>query len=118
MSQPSISIAMTGTAAQIEWAQHIRPQVNAEFDRVANAFRQVAVNQQEPDRTDTLAVITILEEKRAAVMQLNSAGYFIQHWRELHNQVRCMIVDHPRYQAIQIARQARSRTLEQGTDAI
>jgi hypothetical protein len=26
---------MTGTASQIEWAEQIKPRVNAEFDRVA-----------------------------------------------------------------------------------
>ena len=30
---------MTGTPSQIEWAEQIKRQVNAEFDRVANAFK-------------------------------------------------------------------------------
>ncbi len=29
---------MTGTASQIEWAELIRPRVNAEFDRVSTAL--------------------------------------------------------------------------------
>jgi hypothetical protein len=41
---------MTGTASQIEWAELIRPQVNAEFDRVTKAFQGAASNQAEPDR--------------------------------------------------------------------
>ena len=59
---------MTGTANQIEWAEQIRPLVIAEFDRVASAFRTAADKQAEPDRTDTRAVIAILEEKRVEVM--------------------------------------------------
>jgi hypothetical protein len=30
---------MTGTASQIEWAEQIRPRVEAEFHRVAGALR-------------------------------------------------------------------------------
>ena len=57
---------MIGTASQIEWAGQIRPRVDAEFDRVRNAFRSTASHQGQPDREDTLAVIAILEEKPVA----------------------------------------------------
>lgn len=83
------------------------PRVSAEFDRAAAAFRQVAGNQAEQDRSDTLAIIAILEDKRADVMARTEAGYFIRDWRELHGQVRRMIADDPRYQAIKAGRQAR-----------
>jgi hypothetical protein len=100
---------MTGTASQIEWAEQIRPQVNAEFDRVAGAFQAAASNQAERDRADTRAIIAILEEKRVEVMEQNRAGYFIRDWRELNDQVRQMIARDPRYQAIKAGRKARSR---------
>jgi hypothetical protein len=96
---------LTGTPSQIEWAEQIKPQVNAEFDRVAKAFAAVAANQGAPARTDTHAVIAILEEKRAEVMARDQAGYFIRDWQELGDQVRRMISQDPRYQAIK-ARQA------------
>lgn len=54
---------MTGTASQIEWAEQIRPRVDAEFDRVAKAFQAVAERQSDEDRTDTRAIVAILEEK-------------------------------------------------------
>jgi hypothetical protein len=91
---------MTGTPSQIEWAEQIKPRVNAEFDRVAQAFTAVAVNQSEAARADTKAVIAILEEKRAEVMARDHAGYFIRDWQELSDQVRRMIGQDPRYQAI------------------
>ena len=72
---------MTGTASQIEWADQIRPRVNAEFDRVAKAFHGVAVGQGARDSEDTLAIIAILEEKRAETMAREEAGYFIRDWR-------------------------------------
>ena len=96
---------MTGTPSQIEWAELIKPRVQAEFDRVAKAFAAVADNQTEEDRSDTLAVIALVEEMSQSVMANPSAGYFIKHWRELNDQVRRMIFDDARYQTIK-ARQA------------
>lgn len=99
---------MTGTPNQIEWAEQIKPRVNAEFDRVAKALQAVACNQEEQDPTDTQAIIAILEEKRVEVMAKDQAGYFIRDWQELRDQVRQMIARDPRYQAIKANRAARS----------
>jgi hypothetical protein len=99
---------MTGTASQIEWAEQIRPRVNAEFDRVAKAFQAVADRQSNQDRTDTRAIVAIMEEKRAEVMAQDRAGYFIRDWQELKDQVRQMIAQDTRYQAIQASRKARA----------
>lgn len=98
---------MTGTSSQIEWAEQIKPHVGAEFDRVARAFLAAASHQAEQDRTDTHAIIAILEEKRAEVMANDRAGYFIRDWRELTDQVRRMIAGDSRYQAIKASRKAR-----------
>jgi len=98
---------MTGTASQIEWAGQIRPRVDAEFDRVRNAFRSTASHQGQTDRDDTLAVIAILEEKRAEVMANDQAGYFIRDWQELTDQVRRMITADGRYQTIRTNRELR-----------
>jgi hypothetical protein len=99
------NMAMTGSPNQIEWAEQIKPRVDAEFDRVAHAFAAVAGSQGEPLRSDTYTVIAILEEKRAEVMRKDQAGYFIRHWQELTDQVRQLIRSDSRYQAIR-ARQA------------
>jgi hypothetical protein len=103
---------MTGTPSQIEWAEQIKPRVNAEFDRVAKAFAAVAANQLEPARTDTKAVIAILEEKREEVMARDQAGYFIRDWQELSDQVRRMLSQDSRYQAIK----ARKAALKQAQE--
>jgi hypothetical protein len=95
---------MTGTPSQLEWADRIRPRVDAEFSRVANAFHDVASRQSEHDRIDTLAVIGILEEKRIEELAHREAGYFIKHWVELSDQVRQTIFRDPRYKAIQAKR--------------
>ena len=91
---------MTGTANQIEWAVEIKARVGAEFDRVANALDSAAGKQTGQKRTDTQAMIAILNEKRAGVMARDEAGYFIQEWQELRDQVRQMIAKDVRYQAI------------------
>jgi hypothetical protein len=92
--------ALTGTVNQIEWAKQIRTQVNAEFDRVITALQAAAAKQSSHDRLDTLAVIAILQDKRAEVMAHQDAGYFIHDWQELRDQVRQMIMKDERYKAI------------------
>ena len=99
---------LVGTKSQIEWAEQIKPRVSAEFDRVAKAFAAVASKQQPRERDDTFAVIAILEEKRADVMAKDQAGYFIRYWQELTDQVRKMISQDSRYQAIKSNQKART----------
>ncbi|MGH9632064.1 MAG: hypothetical protein ACRD7E_27485 [Bryobacteraceae bacterium] len=99
---------MTGTPSQIEWAEQIKRQVNAEFDRVANAFKESADRRSKQDRLDIDAIIAILERKRIEVMARNEAGYFIRDWQELRDQVRRMIGSDPAYQPIKTRREARS----------
>jgi hypothetical protein len=100
---------LTGTAAQVEWAERIKRQVNDDFDRVARSFREVAAKQSDAARADTEAIIAILEEKRAEVMRREEAGYFIHDWQEISDQVRQMIFQDARYQAIKSNRPARRR---------
>ena len=95
---------LLGTANQIEWAESIRAQVNAEFDRVAASFRSIAERQGDDKRTDTEAVIAILEDKRAEVMSKEEAGYFIHDWQEIRDQVRQMIFHDARYQVLKAKR--------------
>ncbi len=91
---------MSGSEAQVEWALRIRRRVGQEFDRVEAAFRSVAQKQSGTRRADTEAVISILNEKRETVMASRQAGYFIRDWQEIGDQVRLMIRQDPRYQAI------------------
>ena len=95
---------MTGTQSQIEWAEQIKPRVGIEFDRVAKALADVARHQREQARRDTNAVIAILHEKRAEVMAKPESGYFIREWQELRDQVRQLIAQDSRYQAIKAGR--------------
>jgi len=103
VSAPLLSsppVQLSGTPNQIEWAQRIKRNVNAEFDRVAASFRVVAQKQFDGRRADTEEIIAILEEKRAAVMSKEKAGYFIHDWQEMNDQVRRMIGNDPRYRQI------------------
>ena len=91
---------MIGTVNQIAWAVQIKAQVDAEFDRVRKVLESVATKKSPNDRTDLQAIIRILEDKRAEVMGNEQAGYFIQDWQELRDQVRQLIIGDPRYKAI------------------
>src|SRR6202035_5211210 len=97
-------LKLTGTASQIEWAEQIRPRVAQEFDRVANALKEVAGRQTPQACAETGTLLTILEEKRAETLANNSAGYFIKDWQELDGRVRLLIAKDSRYQAIQADR--------------
>jgi hypothetical protein len=99
-SLSAATASMGGSPAQVEWAERIKRQVNAEFDSVAASFRAVAGKQAGGKRADTEAVIAILEDKRAEVMSREQAGYFIHDWQEIRDQVRQMIFHDARYQAI------------------
>ncbi len=99
--------SMTGTTSQVEWAERIRQGVIADFDRVAAAFRMVAVKQDAAARADTEAVITILEDKRAETLSRRDAGYYIHDWQEITDQVRQMIFRDNRYRTIKKNRAAR-----------
>jgi hypothetical protein len=91
---------MTGTVNQIAWAEQIKIEVEREFDRVREALASVATKQSSADRTATLAIIGILEDKRADVMRHREAGYFIHDWQDSRDQVRRMILEDPRYKAM------------------
>ena len=101
--------ALSGTEAQVEWAERIKRQVSAEFDRVATIFRLVAGTQRRDKRADAEAIIAILEEKRAEVMSSDRAGYFIHDWQEISDQVRQMIFHDARYLVIKVNREERRR---------
>jgi hypothetical protein len=90
-------VTLTGTENQVARAEQIRNSVHTEFDRVASALEARGGTQTDPQRSDTLAMIGILEEKRAEVMSKEDAGYFIREWQELRDQVRLMVINDPRF---------------------
>jgi len=95
---------MTGTINQVDWAEQIKTQVNAEFDRVAKALELAASKRAGQDRADILLMIAILEDKRAEVMAHDRAGYFIHDWQELRGQVRELITKDSRYGTIKASK--------------
>jgi hypothetical protein len=103
-------VQLIGTQNQVAWAEQIRATVNAEFDRVASALEAKGGARAEHQRSDALAMIGILEEKRGEVMAKKDAGYFIREWQELSDQVRLTIINDPRFKAITANRRADRRT--------
>jgi hypothetical protein len=97
---------LLGSTSQIEWAVAIRTRVNDEFDRVARSFRSIAQRQHGRKRSNTEAILAILEDKRTEVLSRDRAGYFIHDWQEISDQVRQMIGQDPRYQVIKAEKAA------------
>ena len=110
LTQLGDSVAlMSGTAAQVEWAERIKAQVASEFDRVTASFRSISTKQGADRRADTEGIIAILEDKRSEVMSRVQAGYFIRDWQEISDQVRQLVFHDPRYQSIKSSTAARRR---------
>lgn len=114
---PQRAEQLVGTESQIEWAEGIRSRVDKEFDRVASALQGAAEKQRGQDRLDTLAIISILEEKRREVFAIDQAGYFIRVWQDLQDQVRQLIHQDPRYRAIRASRQLIGEPASSSLDA-
>jgi len=102
--------ALTGTPAQVEWAERIRLTVAQEFDRVAKVFKARMTIQTGEKQAETRTILAILEQKREETMSIRIAGYFIREWQELSDQVRQMIAKDPRYHFIKDQRTKRRRT--------
>jgi hypothetical protein len=102
---------LTGSPAQVEWAERIRLTVAQEFDRVAKVFQAQVMIQTGAKQAETRTIIAILEQKRAETLANSQAGYFIRDWQELSDQVRQMIAKDPRYLAIRDQRAARRRAV-------
>ena len=100
---------LTGTENQVARAEQIRSSVHTEFDRVASALEARGAAQSEGRRSNTVAMIGILEEKRAEVMAKEDAGYFIREWQELRDQVRLMVIQDPRFKTLAANRTAPRR---------
>lgn len=94
-----------GTDSQIEWAEAIRIRIDEEFDRMSSSFCSVAGKQSGRKRADTEAILAMIEEKRLEVLAIDQAGAWIRDWREPGDRVRRMILDDPRYLAIQASRE-------------
>lgn len=104
---------LTGTPSEIESAERIRTGVGDEFDRVAEELLLSSGKRAERDRTDTRAMIAILEEERLEVLRRTEAGYFIKDWQELTNQVSQLVRGDSRYQVIRSAKAERKRPANQ-----
>ena len=103
--------ALRGSVAQVHWAEEIRRQVDAEFGRVTAVFTSIAERQRDPARrSDTYAIIAIVQQKRDEVLARDQAGYFIHDWQEINGQVREMLFRDERFDALRKSRPARAES--------
>ena len=98
---------LTGSPAQVEWAERIRLQVLAEFVRVAAAWEAVARNHRGDQRAETEEILKILRAKQIQTMSRRESGYFIHDWQEISSQVRKLILEDRDYQALLVRRRLR-----------
>ena len=104
---------LTGTEAQVEWAERIRGGVMEEFQRVEKSFRSVADRQDADGRMRTEAILAILRDKRNDAISRSDAGYFIREWQDISDQVRQAIGKDPRFQALNAKRVEAKSSLDE-----
>lgn len=97
----------TGSESQNEWAERIKKNLAAEFNRMVKAFETVSNQQDDAGKADTQAIIAIVEELRSTVLSNKDAGYYIRVWQDIQDQLRHMVLRDPRYQAIRANRSIR-----------
>ena len=107
---------MIGTPNQIAWAIQIKSQLEAEFDRVPEVLEHAAARRSPENVTDIQAIIRILEDKRAEVMENEQAGYFIHDWQDPKDLVSRLVIRDPRYEEIK-ARQMKLSTKPRGSSS-
>lgn len=78
----------------------IKRQLDREFDRVTASLRSIAARQQRHRHADTVAIIALLEEKRAEVMREQPLRWGIHDRRSFGDQIREWVLADARYQAI------------------
>lgn len=93
----TVKLSLVGTENQIAWAEQVRANVDAEFDRVAKAPESVAARQTSLNQARTRLVSAILEDRHGAVMAIRDAGYCIKDWQDIRNQVRLLVTADARY---------------------
>lgn len=93
----TVKLSLVGTENQVAWAEQIRANVDAEFDRVAKALESVAARQTSLNQARTRLAIAILEDHHGAVMARRDAGYFIKDWQDIRDKVRLLVTADARY---------------------
>ena len=83
--------------------------MQAEFDRVREVLEHAAVGGSAENVADIQAIIRILGDKRAEVMENEQAGYFIHDWQDPKDLVSRLVIRDPRYEEIK-ARQMKLPT--------
>ena len=104
---------MIGTPGQVEWAERLKRQADAEFDRVVKAFQAVAETHTGPEKMEIGTIIEIVEQQRYEAMANERAGYFIRNWQEPASQVRTLMAADARYTVIQERRANRRLAMKE-----
>jgi hypothetical protein len=98
---------LRGEADQVSWAREIRRRVDAEFDRVRRSMEAGSNKFRALDRTETAALLVLLEEHRASVLSADQAEYFIAEWQNPADRLQRVFNGDERWRAINDARAAR-----------
>ncbi len=98
--------ALNGSATEIANATRIRDDIDAEFDRVRASIEAESNKNRPLDRSETICLLALIEEHRAAVLSNVDAAYFVNHSHDVGRAERLLHED-KRWKVVQEARSAR-----------
>jgi len=99
---------LTGPAARISWANHLRTQVNDGFDRLSEAVRAGSSRYKALLPAEVTEILAVIEEHRSTVLSVSDSQYFLDRWPDPVDAVARLIHGDDRWKKVVLARSARN----------
>lgn len=100
--------ALIGHTSQIAWANQIRSQISASFDRLVIAIESGNNRYRGLDAAEITALLEMVETHRAAILSIPDAQHFLDHWQDPVDRVQRLIHGDERWKGIMEARSLRN----------
>jgi hypothetical protein len=98
---------LNGLPSQVIWANQIREQISASFERLVMAVASGVNRYKGLEPEETSALLDIVEEHRLRVLSVPDAQYFLDHWQDPVDRVQRLIHNDERWKSIVEARSVR-----------
>jgi hypothetical protein len=100
--------ALNGLASEILWADRIRIQIGASFDRLAASIEAGTNRYRGLEPAEVSTLLGVLEEHRGKVLSHPDAQHFLDRWQDPVDRVQRLIHSDDRWKSIVEARSVRN----------
>lgn len=98
---------LNGLASQVIWANQIREQISAGFERLVISIASGVNRYKGLEAAETTTLLDVVEEHRLRVLSVTDAQYFLDHWQDPVDRVQRLVHGDERWKAIVEARAGR-----------